>query len=288
MLTIALSTGSLHTYGIARAFELAAETGFDAVEVLADQRWDSRQPAYLERLIQETGLPVAAIHSPFSSISTPGWPSDPEGRLRATVVLAQQVGAPLVVAHLPLRVGAAQLKILGGSSLLLPLPLMGERRYLQFLTNELAQLEQDQAVCVGVENMPARRFLGRRLNLHYLNSPEELCTLPHLTLDTTHAGTWGWDLLEIYERLRDQIVHVHLSNYDGQEHQLLDDQHLPLAALLQRLTRDSFEGTITVEFNPDVLQAEDETQVRAHLRRTVAFCREHTSSSPWHPPQRPG
>jgi hypothetical protein len=55
------------------------------------------------------------------------------------------------------------------------------------------------------------------------------------------------------------------------------NQHLPLAALLQRLTKDCFEGTITVKLNPDVLQAEDETQVQAHLRRTVAFCYEHTS-----------
>ena len=46
MPTIALSTGSLYTYGIARVFELAAEAGFDAIEVLADQRWDSRQPDY--------------------------------------------------------------------------------------------------------------------------------------------------------------------------------------------------------------------------------------------------
>jgi sugar phosphate isomerase/epimerase len=224
MPTIVLSTGSLHSYGHARAFELAAETGFDAVEVLADHRWDSRQSAYLEQLIQTTGLPVVAIHSPFSSISTPGWPRDPEGRLRATVALARQVGAPLVVAHLPPHVGAAKLQILGGSSLLLPLPLLGERKYLQFLTTELAQLEQDQAICIGVENMPAHRFLGRRLNLHYLNRLDDLRTLPHLTLDTTHAGTWGWDLLEIYEGLKDQIVHIHLSNYDGKEHRLLDDQ----------------------------------------------------------------
>jgi sugar phosphate isomerase/epimerase len=75
MPAIALSTGSLYTYGIARVFELAAEAGFDAIEVLADQRWDSRQPEYLRRLIQEFGLPVVAIHSPFASIGTPGWPS---------------------------------------------------------------------------------------------------------------------------------------------------------------------------------------------------------------------
>ena len=195
MPTIALSTGSLYTYGIARVFELAAEAGFDAVEVLADQRWDSRQPDYLRRLIQETGLPVVAVHSPFASIGTPGWPTDPVGRLREAVALAQQVGAGVVVTHLPLRFRVARIQFSGSSSRLLPLPSVGEQEYLRFLTNGLAHLEESEAICIGVENMPARRFLGRRLAIHYLNNLEGLRSLPHLTLDTTHAGTWGWDLV---------------------------------------------------------------------------------------------
>ena len=204
------------------------------------------------------------------------------------MALAEQVGARVVVAHLPLRVRAAILQVLGGNSLLLPMPSLGERKYLHFLTNELAHFEQSQTVLIGVENMPARRFAGRKLAIHYLNSLEDLCTLPHLTLDTTHVGTWGWDLLGVYEKLKDRIVHVHLSNYDGQEHRLLGSGYLPLAELLQRLTKDSFRGTITVELNPDVLQAEDEAQVRAHLHQAVAFCREHTSSRPGYPAQRTG
>jgi hypothetical protein len=32
---------------------------------------------------------------------------------------------------------------------------------------------------------------------------------------------------------------------------------------------------VTVELGPEVLEAEDEGQVRAHLRQVVEFCREH-------------
>ena len=39
---IALSTGSLYNYGVARVFELAAQTGYDGIEMLVDHRWDSR------------------------------------------------------------------------------------------------------------------------------------------------------------------------------------------------------------------------------------------------------
>jgi sugar phosphate isomerase/epimerase len=280
MTTIALSTGSLYTYGLTRAFELAAAAGFDAVEVLVDHRWDSRQPAYLQRLMDDTGLPVAAVHSPFVP-HAPGWPDDPLGRLHETATLARALGAPVVVTHLPFRFCAVRVELLGlpGSPRILPLPLPLLRRgnYRPFLLDGLAEFEADRGLLVGVENMPARPFLGRRLNIYALNDLETLVTLPHLTLDTTHLGTWGLDPLAVYERLKERVVHVHLSNFDGREHRLPQDGHLPLGELLQRLARDGYQGAVTVEVGPEVLEAEDESQVRAHLEQVVDFCRLHTN-----------
>jgi sugar phosphate isomerase/epimerase len=272
---IALSTGSLFTYGIARVFELAAEAGFDAVEVLADQRWDSRQPAYLRRISTDTGLPIAAVHNPFKAF-VPGWPSDSLGRLQETVALAHGVGAAVVVAHLPLRTRGARVEFfgIGRGALLLPIPLGGEKVYRDFLLNGLASFEEEQGIKIAVENMPARRFLGRRLNIHWLNDMEALSSMPHLTLDTTHIGTWGYDLLAIYERLRSRIAHVHLSNFNGQEHRRPEDGHLPLADLLRRLQQDGYEGAVSLEMGPEVLQAEDEELVRDHLRQAMRFCHE--------------
>lgn len=276
MSTIALSTGSLYSYGIARCFELAAEAGFDAVEILADHRWDSRQPAYLRRLSQETGLPTAAVHNPFR-FQVPGWPQDALARLRETVAVAQTIGAPVVVAHLPLRIRALKVEFLGfrREPLMIPLPVGGQDAYREFLLDGLAHFEATEGVMVGVENMPARRILGRKTSLYWLNDLEALARLPHLTLDTTHLGTWGFDLLDVYERLKERIVHVHLSNFNGQEHRLPEDGHLPLAELLRRLGRDGYEGAVSLEVGPEVLQAEDERQVRRHLRRVVALFREH-------------
>jgi sugar phosphate isomerase/epimerase len=272
----ALSTGSLYTYGIARVFELAAQAGFDAIEVLADHRWDSRQPNYLRRLSQENGLPVVAVHSPFIILGTPGWPSDPVGRLERSVGLAQELGAPVVVAHLPLRVRALSITMLGSrKSMLLPIPFSGEHDYLDFLLNGLSRFEAEQGILVGVENLPFRRILGRSVNVHHLNRPEALATLPHLTLDTTHVGTWGMDLLEVYEQLKERVVHIHLSNFNGREHRLPQDGHLPLTTLLQRLCQDGYSGAVTLELDPEPLQAEDEAQVLEHLTRLMRFCREH-------------
>lgn len=274
MPTIALSTGSLHTYGIARVFELAADSGFEAVEVLVDHRWDSRHPAYLLRLSREIGLPVVAVHSPFMP-HVPGWPSDPLGRLRESAALARQLGASVVVTHPPLRIRLVRVDLFGAQrrTLFLPLFLPISVDYRHFLLNGLDRFEAAEQVLIGVENMPARRVLGFQINIHALNALEVLAALPHLTLDTTHLGTWGLDPLATYERLKTRIIHVHLSDFDGVEHRLPGDGQLPLGELLRRLNRDRFQGAVTIELNPEVLQAEDEAQVKVHLRRVIQFCR---------------
>ena len=59
------------------------------------------------------------------------------------------------------------------------------------------------------------------------------------------------------------------------EYRVLENGHLPLAELLRRLRRDGYEGAVSLEMGPEVLQAEDEALVRAHLQRMVAFCRQH-------------
>jgi sugar phosphate isomerase/epimerase len=257
---------------------MAAQVGFDAVEVLVDHRWDSRHPAYLRRLSQETSLPIAAVHNPFKPF-VPGWPGDTLGRLQESTTLAREVGAPVVVAHLPLRIRGALVELFGfrRQTLTVPIPSGGEKTYRHFLLNGLAELETEQGVRIGVENMPVRRFLGRTVNLHWLNDLEGWSCMPHITLDTTHIGTWGFDLLEVYERLKERIAHVHLSDFDGKEHRLPGAGHLPLAGLLQRLHRDGYQGAVSLEVGPEVLQAEDECQALAHLGQALGFCREHAA-----------
>lgn len=271
-----LSTGSLYSYGLDRVFALAAETGFDGMEVLIDARWDGRQPDHLARLMHESGLPITTVHNPFVPW-VPGWPRDELERLERSAAVARAVGAGVVVAHLPPRFYGLRIELLGASvrPRTLPIPIRKRSPYGRFLREELPAFEAAHGLRVGVENMPARRLLGRRLNLYAMNDMGAMGGVPHLTLDTTHVGTWGLDLLAVYERLKERIVHVHLSNFDGREHRRPEQGDLPLAELLQRLARDRYSGSVALELGPDVLEAEDAGKVRAHLRRAVNFCREH-------------
>ena len=273
---IALSTGSLYSYGIARVFELAARAGFEGIEVLVDPRWDTRQAAYLERLSGEYELPIVAVHSPFAS-QVAGWPDDQLARLHHTVRLARELKAPVVVAHLP-----ARFHVIKGfwqarrrRHMALPLPVRRRGPYYRMLRDGVRAVEEETGIVLGIENMPAKRFVGLITNQYWFNSPTELERFPHLTLDTTHLGTWGLDPTAVYEQLRDRVSHVHLSNYDGREHRSPPDGHLPLGNLLRTLARDGYQGAVTVESDPSALDAEDEAACLAALRRAYVFCRTH-------------
>jgi sugar phosphate isomerase/epimerase/8-oxo-dGTP pyrophosphatase MutT (NUDIX family) len=277
--SVALSTGSLYTYGIARVFHFAAEAGYDGVEVLVDHRWDTRQTVYLRRLVSEYGLPILALHSPFVA-TVPGWPRDQLGRLRETVGLAGELGVGIVVTHLPFRVHSLSIQWHGGRSRTVDLPVPRLRRdaYARFLCEDLSAFEEASGVTVAVENMPARRFLGLKINRFWCNSLEELGQFRHVTLDATHLGTWGSDVLAAYSRLRGQVVHVHLSNYDGREHRLPNSGDLPLGVLLQQLAAGGFVGTVTVECSPSAFGAESPARALAAAQQALAFVRRNLKS----------
>jgi sugar phosphate isomerase/epimerase len=260
----ALSTGSLYTYGLDRVFALAAEAGFDGIEVLVDHRFDTRQPTYLRRLMDRHGLPVLSVHAPFRPRRLAAWPKTQPESIAATAELARAVGAEVIVAHLPYGIS---------------------RAYARWLRNDLRTWQQAHPVpVVAVENMPlkwVRWWPFAPLEMWRMNGLEEWGAFPHLTLDATHLGTKGLDPLMVYQRVRERVAHVHLSNarWEGRrvkEHRRLEDGFLPLDALISRLAQDGYAGIATVELHPDALEAEDEEKARAHLGQQIAFCRQHS------------
>ena len=267
----ALSTGSLYTYGLDRIFALAAEAGFDGIEVLVDPRFDTRQPVYLRQLMERYGLPILSVHAPFRPRRLAAWPRTQPASIAATAELARAVGAEVIIVHLPY---------------------WSERDYVRWLRNDLRNWQQVHPnPVIAVENMPlkwVRWWPFAPLEMWRMNQLEEWGAFPHLTLDTTHLGTKGLDPLTVYQRLRDRVVHVHLSNArrEGRrvrEHRRLEDGFLPLDALIARLAQDGYAGIATVELHPEVLEAEDEGKARSHLRQQIAFCRQHDLASAYKP-----
>ena len=161
----------------------------------------------------------------------------------------------------------------------LPLSRFVGRSYSRWLCDELESFQRETEVTIAVENMPRRRISPLKFDLYQMTRLESLERFGYLTLDTTHLATHGIDIIQTYERLADRVAHVHLSNYNGREHRLLQDGHLPLADFLRRLNQDGYRGVVTLELQPDALEAGDSSQVLANLRVAVDFYRRHFAAA---------
>ena len=271
---IALSTGSLFTYGIARVARLTASAGFDGLEIMVDDRWDTRDPAYLAEVSRGAAIPILSLHAPFRP-GIEGWAGDEVDRLTRTVDLARQVGARTVVAHPPVRYRWLALRYPPFINLSAVTPLPRRTRYRRWLLTELEALRAGTGVTVAVENMPGHRLGPGLIDLFDLNEIGDLARFPALTFDTAHIATWGVDLEKAYQAVADRVVHVHLSNYNGRQHRLPHDGRLDLGDFLALLRRRGFAGVIVVELEPDSMGAGDDVRVHERLVQAVTFCREH-------------
>lgn len=273
---IILSTGSLYSFDVSTVMALADEIGFDGLELIVDWRWETYQPAHLEKLMSCYNLPILAVHSPFASGLIQGWPSEPVARIKQSVYLAESLGAQTVVVHPPQRWVRLQGIVAAPNrawKISVPLPVAGPGQLGRWLRRDLADFQAKTPVKITLENMPCRRLGPLKLEPHYFVQPAQLQHFQYLTLDTTHLGTRQTDLLGFYRQLKEKVVHIHLSNYNGRQHQLLGDGKLPLAPFLAELARDNFGGLISLELSPFSLQAENQDALKQHLRDSLAFCR---------------
>jgi sugar phosphate isomerase/epimerase len=271
---IILSTGSLYNFDVDTVMALAAESGFAGVELMIDWRRETHHLTHLEKLTARYQLPILAVHSPFASVPF-GWPNEPVAVVKQSVRLAETLGAQIVVVHPPVRWVRFQSLVIAPQrswKLSLPVPVAGLGRLGRWLQNDLPDFQANTPVKIAVENMP-RRWLGPwQLEPHHFNNTQQLSQFQHLTLDTTHVGTWREDLLAFYQQVKNRVAHIHLSNYNGKEHQLLQNGSLPLDTFLAELVKDRFRGLVSLELGPFSLQAHEESKLRQNLRDSLAFC----------------
>jgi sugar phosphate isomerase/epimerase len=243
---LACSTASAFTLPLRAIFELLAETGFQGVEVMVTKDPATQDPETIGELAEGFGLRIDAIHAPFLLVTRGVWGTEPVGKIRRAVALAEEVGAPLVVVHPPYRWQGA---------------------YRRWMLEELPALARTTSVRVAVENMFPVRVRGRRIAaLHTVRDLADLDPFPNVVLDTSHAAVAGLDLLEAVARLGRRIAHVHLSNNAGKgwdSHSPLDEGVLDLAPFLDALAAGGFDGAISLEL--DLRAAASDTSPMRHV-----------------------
>jgi sugar phosphate isomerase/epimerase len=272
---VLFSTGSLYLLDTAQSFALAAEAGYDGIEIMCDDRYGTRDPHYLRELSDQYGLPVLVAHTPFSQRLS-GWENTNEEvhRVRQTLKLAERLGCEAIVVHVPRKFGWGTLSI-GGKTYFFPW-FSPFRALKTWIERELLAVQRETPVKIALENMPLIKRGYARVDPTWWNEIETWSKLHnYLTLDTTHWGTKGVDPLVAYRAAQGRVCHVHLSNYDGEEHRLPENGRLDLGALLRALAADGYEGTISLEVSPEGLGYTDRSSLLENMKICLRFCREH-------------
>ena len=268
----------MYTYGLTRVFDLASKANFDSIEILCDQRWDTRDVKYLRSLSDEFGLPVTSFHSPF--LPVPGWPRSDSSRLLMTIKLALALDASVVVAHIPAKWQFARLSTEKFSFIPIPIPWITTKHFQSWLLHKIPIIEEQTGILVGVENMPVLKPLGIRMNPFSNNTLEGWKQYNHITLDTTHLATMNADPVQTLKLLgADKVVHVHLSNFNnGKQHRLPHNGEINLEEFLRTIRKNNYQGRITIELEPDSLGVPNLDQVKRNMYDSLSFCRNILSS----------
>lgn len=250
---VALSTASVWPEPISVAFELAAELGYDGVEVLVWGDPVSQDVTALAALATRHQMPVLALHAPCLLITQRVWTADPVVRLDRTVQAATELGASVVVVHPPFR---------------------WQRDYATGFAEQIAALEDSSGLTIAVENMfPVRR--GRLAVSSYVPSPDPTDVgYSHYTLDLSHTATARVDAVAMAQRMGSQLAHLHLADGSGaprDEHLVPGRGSQPCAEVCRALVDCGFTGTAVLEVS--TRRARTRPERRAILTEAVLFAR---------------
>lgn len=262
---LSLSTGSLFTLPLQKVFELAAESGFDGVELIINQDFQKVNSAKLVRSLQSITT-INSIHAPFMALE--GWGGIIES-LKLSVELAAVCGIPLVNFHPPSWMGFE----------------IGFWRWLYSIHDFQKEIGQDGNVTITMENMP---WVGKwKINPHILSGTQRMVDFIRehnlfMTFDCTHMGSGKTNFINdfflCYESGR--IRNIHFSDYGhGREHLLPGHGILPLTRFLNHLRNTDYQSTVTLELDPREFP-KGEQNILASLKEMLLFLRTETSAQP--------
>ena len=246
---IGLSTSSVFPESTAAAFELAALTGYDGVEVMVGMDTMSQDSTVLRNLVQHYQLPILSLHSPCLLVTQRVWGTDSWGKLDKAREVAELVGAMTVVVHPPFR---------------------WQREYAKNFEKGISELNTNSPVGFTVENMYPWRAGPGSFPAYAPDWDIRKQDYENVTLDFSHTAVSRTDPIEMMRDFGERLTHIHLA--DGTDSPA--DEHLvpgrgtqPVREGLQFLKNRGFTGNIIAEITTRSATDRDEriSDVRASL-----------------------
>jgi len=263
---IALSTGCLYENPLSDVFKIANTAGFDGIELLIDNLKCNMPVTEIQKLSDDYNVPILCIHSPF--VICDGWGGF-WNRIRKSIALAKSLSVQIVNFHPP-------------RGMLFYHRLNTElNRHVEDYKNNV----KDSNIILTIENLPCPTHLRKIPFLgHFLPLPtDNTCQVAEfaeandirVTFDTTHIGTTGQNILEMYSVFKERTANIHLSDYDGEtQHLILGKGYLPLRKFISQLKRDNYSGVITLETNPTSMEAKNIKKATQNAKQCLLYIKE--------------
>lgn len=256
---VCLSTSSTYPESTGAAFEMAANLGFDGIEVMVGVDPVSQDADALRHLSDYHQMPIVAIHAPCLLITQRVWGTEPWVKLDRAREVAEELGAEVVVVHPPFR---------------------WQRDYAKAFEEGLAHLTQETEVAFAVENMYPWRARGREVQAYAPDWDILDRDYPAVTLDLSHTAVSHSDPLTMIEILGDRLRHLHMADGSGSN----KDEHLipgrgtqPCAEVLEALAARGFTGNVVLEVN--TRRCSNRREREADLAEALAFTRLHLATA---------
>ncbi|WP_265520146.1 sugar phosphate isomerase/epimerase family protein [Oerskovia flava] len=250
---VTLSSASVYPRKAPFAFEIAAELGYDGMEVMVWSDETTQDARALAKLSADHGMPIRSIHAPTLLVSQRVWGRAPGPKLRKTVDLAMEVGARTVVVHPPFR---------------------WQYKYAREFADLVRELDDGGDVTIAVENMYPWRGGKREMQAYLPGWDPTDHDYDHVTLDLSHAAVAQQDSLALLDVFDGRLAHVHLADGSASA----KDEHLvpgrgdqPCADVLAELVRRGWSGDVVVEIA--TRRATDAAERREDLAASLAFAR---------------
>jgi len=212
------------------------KSGVEGIELLVCPNIEDKDIVKIQKNLKELDMGIFSLHQSISTLFN-------IGLLEITNLfkIANKLSAKVVVLHLTV---------------------IGDQIFDQKYVNSLKLLEKQYKIKIAIENMPISPlsiFKTYTWKGDAFSSVVEKSGFS-ITLDTTHIGQTGGDIVEFYKKNKNRIVNIQLSDYKKNllntylmltslTHLPLGKGQLPIKNFLQALKEENYDGLITMEIN---------------------------------------
>lgn len=255
---VTLATSSVYPLSVHDGFAIAADLGYDGVEVMVTNAPTSQDPDALNELASRYNQPVYSIHAPTLLLTQQVW-GGAWNKILRSVKLAERVGAEVVVVHPPFR---------------------WQSEYASQFREGIKELMHRSGIKIAVENMYPWKAGGQeaRMYLPHWNPIDR--DYEHVTWDFSHAAIAGVDSLEAFQKLRERLAHVHLTDGfpNGRDEHLLPGYGSQRCAAAMEWLGDyhrthGYDGVVCLEVS--TRKAKNPGEREEWLRYSLDFAHTH-------------